>query len=173
MRFILLLSLLLVVTATSAWAAPLPESVAYGQLKRGTRALADADLTSAVSRKLVLLEHGLIHLRRARATLRVNAPKILRSLDRQIERALIRGLSTKARIYLERGSLRRAQRAVRAAMAYSIADLETLKLHAAIHRALMTDVYETIQGQRAIERLRDRHEELGAPLRDRGAARRR
>ena len=79
----------------------------------------------------------------------------------------------KARVYLKRGSLQRAKRFNDAALSYETVNVEALKLRVEIQKAFLVDIYEKIEGRRAIERLRNRHGTIGAPLRDRGAARRR
>lgn len=139
----------------------------------GLKLLAAARKETTVSRKLVLLDRALDTLHRARGLRRLQGEDEKHAaLDLSLERALIKTLNAKTRVFLERGSLPRARRANRAALGYSIADTEALNLRNEIDEAAALDLFEKFEGEVGTERLRGNRDAAGAPVRDRGAARR-
>jgi hypothetical protein len=127
----------------------------------------DASLTAAkraivASDKLVSDHQRLRLLERALVSLRNTDDATQTRID---------ALTRIARIHLERGSVQLAKRYNSEALNQPIANLQALLLVTDIHLAEVTDIYEVIEGQTAIDRIRDRRAATGAPIRDRGVAR--
>ena len=167
---------LLLFAATSAIAAQDPKAAEANvreQLRVGLLGVTAASKQTSPSRKLALADRALVNLRRARALQQLHLGAAHKALRHATETGVIRALNLKTRVYLERGSLQHAKRLNDAALSFSTCNVEALKLRVDVQKALIVDIYEAIQGRRAIERLRARHEATGTPLRDRGLARRR
>ena len=141
-------------------------------LRMGLQGVTAACKQLSPARKLAVADRALFSLHRARA-LQLLRAKPNKALERTIESGLIAALNVKTRVYLVRGSLPKAKRLNEAALAYETVSVTALKLRVEIQKAILVDVYERIDGRHGIDRLRERHDAIGAPLRDRGAARRR
>ena len=173
---VLLPFFVLLLAATTAHAteeSKRADARARGYLRAGTSTLSAAHRESSLARKLRLADKALVTLHRAHAMQKLHAAASSEELERAIETGVISALNVKTWVHLERGALQRARRLNEAALAYATPNVVALRLRVEIHKAEMRDVYEQIQGRRAINRLRDRRDSTGASLRDRGLARRR
>lgn len=168
--------LVLLLAATTAHAteeSKRADARARGYLRAGVTLVSAAHRESSPSRKLQLADRALAKLHRAHAVLKLERTIRSDELERAVETSLISALNVKTWVKLQRGALESAKRLNEAALAYKTPNVVALRLRVAIQKALLRDVYEEIQGQHAINRLRSRHGEIGSALRDRGLARRR
>ncbi len=178
MRHLALLSLIiaLLLAAPLAHAASKHDRNAVAvraHLRAGLQGLVSVCKQTSPARKLDVTDRALTRLHRAHALHRLSAASTERALRRTIESGIIAALNLKTRVHLERGSIERARRLNDAALSYPTVSVTALKLRIEIKKALLVDIYERIDGRCGIDRLRTRHDDIGAPIRDRGAARRR
>ena len=142
-------------------------------LERGEKVVALAERETRTARRLQVLERALRTLDRARALRGTQSTSGERlPSDAEIDRATLHALNSIARIHLDRGALIPARDVNRRALALRTPSVQALTLHAEIHKRLLKDLFDD-KGIAAIQRVRERRAAAGAPVRDRGRARRR
>jgi hypothetical protein len=144
---------------------------AEAHLKRGREAVARLAEAKSNAQKLHALERARHFLERAEAIAAKDAvPEHLRA---EIRADLVGVLIRTAAVHYERKSLRRARETVTRALKLDPLNAKAKALLAAIHRAEEEDIFDSVDGIVGIDRVRARRLAVGAPLRDRGRARRR
>ncbi len=163
----------LALLALVAVAAAEPErdlARAQAHLTRGRERLTKARAAQGNAQRLQMLERAEFFLGRAD---RIAAKIPDAALRDEIRSTLVDATVRTGAVYYERRSLPRARRTVERALGLDPQDAKAKALLAAIRKAEDTDVFESVDGVVAIDRLQGRRLEAGVPLRDRGVARRR
>jgi tetratricopeptide (TPR) repeat protein len=162
----------LVLLALAAAPAEPDRNVARAQahLKRGREALDGAGAAKTTGQRLHALERAAYFLGRADEFAGKAADA---KLQAEIRTLLVEALVRKAAAYYERKSLPRARETVLRALAIDPQDAKGKALLAAVKKAEDEDIFESVDGLVGIDRVKARRLAAGAPLRDRGLARRR
>ncbi len=142
-------------------------------LEKGRMTLAKLEEAVSDAPRLQILDRALYFLRRARALAIANAEPEFRAVEAEITPLLVDTLNRQTAIYYGRKSLPLAKKRNAEALALAPKDKPALALAAAIEKADKEDIYESVTGLVAIDRVRARRLAMGVPLRDRGLARRR
>lgn len=163
---------LLALAAAVAADAPPDRTLALAQayLKRGLDAVEAANVAKTAGQRLLALTRADFLLGRADGLAEKTGDLGLQSRARV---ALIDARIRKAAAYYERKSLPSAKETVLEALALDPSNVKGKALLDAIKRALEEDIFDSVDGVVGIDRVKARRLAAGAPLRDRGLARRR
>jgi len=142
-------------------------------LERGREALGSIDGAKTPATKLQALGRARFDLERAYSLARMRKETEFRGLEAEARFTLAETLVDEATIQFARKSLPRAKRSVGDALRLDPNHPRARVLLTAIVEAEKEDLLDVANGGIANERVRQRREALGFPLRDRGAARRR
>lgn len=168
MRSLGVLALLFAVATAAEPDRSLARAQAYA--KRGTEALEAAHRAKTTGQRLQALERAGFFLRRADG-LAAKTPDL--GLQSRVRTSLVEAVVQAGGAYYERKSLPRAKQSAEEALKLDPKNPKATALLAAIEKAEEEDIFESVDGVVAIDRVRARRLAAGAPLRDRGLARRR
>jgi hypothetical protein len=140
---------------------------------RGAAIIASALSEAKPAARLRALRRAVNHLQMA---LRF-APRVEGGSAGPVRKAvaadLIRASNGLTRVNLDRKSLERAKKWNALSLRHDPWDADARNLHREIRVADGTDLFDTVRGRTAIERVRERRRTAGIPIRSRGLARRR
>lgn len=165
------LGLLLVAAVASADAAQdRTLALAKAYAKRGADAADAARAAKTTGQRLHAFRRAEFLLRRAN-DLAAKTPDL--GLQSRVHVSLVETNIQMAGAYYERKSLPSARRSVEAALKLDPDSVKARALLAAIERAEDEDIFDSVDGVVAIDRVKARRLAAGAPLRDRGRSRER
>ncbi|MHC4222855.1 MAG: hypothetical protein ACYSX0_07765 [Planctomycetota bacterium] len=139
---------------------------------KGATLAFDATKARTVSRRLRALRRATVYLRRSRRLSASSKEAPFRFVHVTATRQLVVALTNEAGIHFRRKAYTRARRRLAEVFHLDPVSPEARALDRAIKLELGLDVYERFEGAAGINRIRDRREDNGTDLRDRGRSRR-
>ena len=177
-RTILLSACVATALAAAAFAGPPTTAdqqlkLATTRLEQGEREMSQARAFTTNAAKLQAFDRAIVRLRQSWTAAWTGTGASFEAVQEYSFAQLVRAYDAEAEIYFARKSLSLASERNQQALGLDPNDSRALNLAVMIRAAQDADIYDVNQGQKALDRIRDRRADSGLPLRPRGVATRR